>query len=67
MTAARYDQVGVRQPGGGYNLITRAEFESMPLRERVRLLMEDRVEFLRDGRVVPPREALNKNGAAPER
>ena len=61
MSEPRYDQVGVRKPGGGYNLISRGEFEAMPLRQRVRLIMDDQVEFLQAGRVVPTREALGKS------
>lgn len=60
MKPARYDQVGLRKRGGGYNLISRTEFEAMPLRERVRLIMEDQVAFLQDGRIISAREALGK-------
>jgi hypothetical protein len=61
MSGSRYDQVGLRKPGGGYNMITRRAFEAMPLRERVRLIMDDQVQFLNDGKVVPAREALAKS------
>ncbi|MFT3927861.1 MAG: hypothetical protein QM778_35365 [Myxococcales bacterium] len=56
----RYDQVGLKRAGGGYNLISRSAFEAIGLRERVRMIMADEVQFLRDGKVIPTREALGK-------
>jgi hypothetical protein len=61
VSGARYDQVGVRKLGGGYNLMQRGAFEALPLRERVRLIMADQVQFLSEGKVVPAREALARN------
>lgn len=60
MKNERYDQVGVRALGGGYNLMPRQKFEALPLNQRVRMIMADQVQFLLDGRVVPAREALAK-------
>ena len=60
MKPDRYDQVAVRAVGGGYNLMTRREFETMPLNKRVRLIMEDQVQFILAGKVVSAREALAK-------
>ena len=60
MKPGQYDQVGVRMLGGGYNLMERSAFEALPLHQRVRLIMADQVQFLREGKVVPTREALAK-------
>jgi translation elongation factor P/translation initiation factor 5A len=60
MKPDRYDQVAVRMAGGGYNLMTRREFETMPLNKRVRLIMDDQVQFLLAGKTVSAREALAK-------
>ena len=46
--------------------MSRRAFEAMPLRERVRLIMDDQVQFLCAGKVVPAREALAKDTTPPE-
>ena len=38
--------------------LSRADFERLPLRERVQFLMEGSVKFFRDGEEVPARDAL---------
>jgi len=58
MKPDRYDQVAVRATGGGYNMMSRRDFETMPLNKRVRLIMDDQVQFLLAGKVVSAREAL---------
>jgi hypothetical protein len=59
--AAAYDQVSMQMPGGGHNLLTPAEFERIPLSERVHLLLTGKLVFLKDGQVISPRDALSAN------
>lgn len=61
-----YDHVGIRISGGGYNLISRGEFEKKHLDERVRLTLGG-AQFIRDGRVIPAVEALRKQSDDPSR
>ena len=53
----RFDQVGISK-AGGFNLIGAEEFMRIPLGERIQLMINNRVQFLRDGKVVPPTEAF---------
>lgn len=43
----------------GARRLTVDEFSAVPLAERVRAVLEQRVQFLLDGNPVDPREALN--------
>jgi hypothetical protein len=53
-----YDRIGVPTEGGEMRYLTRQQFESLPLQERVSLLMKGKLQFFRGGRAVPAREAL---------
>jgi hypothetical protein len=54
-----YDQVSVKK-SGGYNLISGEEFRALPLDERVKLITEGKVHFLKEGQVIPAKEALKR-------
>jgi len=56
---AGYDQVGIPQPDGSLKMLTKAEFERLPLSERIRLLMGE-LRFFRNQQPVSSREALRK-------
>ena len=62
------DQVSIDM-GAGHNLIPIEEWLSMPLSQRTRLLIDNRVCFLRGRAIVPVREALgllkSANGRRP--
>ena len=53
-----YDRIGVPGHNGEVRFLTRAQFEALPLAERVSLLMGGKLQFFRDGRQLSPREAL---------
>jgi hypothetical protein len=53
-----FDQAAVEMPGGGFNMLTPDQFLKIPLGERIRLIIDRKVQFLRDGKVVNAREAL---------
>jgi hypothetical protein len=52
-----YDQVLIHGAGGEKKL-TRAEFEALPLDERVRSVLQRRLKFFRRGVEIPVRDAL---------
>lgn len=56
--AAGYDRVVVPAPGGGTRSLSRKQFESLPLRERVSYLIDGTAQFFLLGRPVQPREAM---------
>jgi hypothetical protein len=53
-----YDRVEVPAPGGGTRTLTRRQFETLPLRERVSFLIEGTAQFFLDGRPISPSEAM---------
>jgi hypothetical protein len=53
-----YDRVGVPDGNGKLKVMTRAQFEDLPLGERVKLLMGGHLEFFRGDQKVAAREAL---------
>ena len=53
-----YDHATVREANGAERSMSRQLYEKLPLAERIRMLLEDRVAFYRDGARVPAREAL---------
>jgi hypothetical protein len=53
-----YDRVEVPAPGGGTRSLTRKQFETLPLRERVSFLIEGTAQFFLDGRPIPASEAM---------
>jgi hypothetical protein len=52
-----FDQVAVKK-ASGYNRLEAEEFLALPLKERVRLILERQAEFLKNGEIFPATEAL---------
>jgi hypothetical protein len=53
-----YDRVELRSPTGEPKLMTRVEFERLPLDQRIRAILSKRLRFYRGGREVSMKEAL---------
>ncbi len=53
-----YDRVEVPAAGGGKRSMTRKQFETLPLRERVSYLIEGTAQFFLDGRPISASEAM---------
>ena len=53
-----YDRLGIPRANGEMEFVTRAEFEKLPLGERVRLLMGGTLKFFRNGQEITARQAL---------
>jgi hypothetical protein len=53
-----YDTANVVEPDGKRRSLSRPQYERLPLAERIRLVLQGRVEFFRDGVAVPANEAL---------
>jgi len=53
-----FNEVVVTTPSGS-RLLTADQFSAIPLAERVRALLEKRVEFFQDGAPIDTRDALN--------
>jgi hypothetical protein len=56
--AAGYDRVVVPGPNGSSRDLSRREFEALPLRERVGLLIDGKAEFFRNGARITAAEAM---------
>jgi hypothetical protein len=56
--AAGYDQIEVLSADGGKRRLTRAQFEELPLTDRVRMLAAGSLRFYRRGEPVAAREAM---------
>ena len=59
--ASGYDQVKVPGADGQARMLTRAQFEDLPLGERVRHLMGGKLVFFRNGVEVAARDALRSS------
>jgi hypothetical protein len=57
-SAIRYDRVELPKPDGSVRKLTRKEFETLPLRERVSCLIEGSARFFLGDVSVPAREAM---------
>ena len=55
---AGYDLVVVPEPGGGTRSLSRKQFESLPLRERVSYLIDGTAQFFLKGQPIQPRDAM---------
>jgi hypothetical protein len=53
-----YDRVVVPAPEGGTRSLTRKQFETLPLRERVSYLIEGTARFFLDGQAISASEAM---------
>jgi len=58
-----YDHATVRDENGSQRSMTRSEYEKLALAERIRLVLQDRVDFYREGTRIPAREALKVSPA----
>lgn len=58
--SARYDTIAFPGPAGEVKTLTRAEFEKLPLVDRVRLLSGGQLRFFRGGEEVAPRAAMGR-------
>lgn len=56
--AVRYDEVAAPGPDGQAERMSKQQFESLPLENRVRLLVQGTLRFYRNGNEVPPSEAM---------
>ena len=66
LTASRgrgYDAATVYDADGTKRSLSRLQYEKLPLAERIRMVLQGRVEFYRDGVLVPPNEALRVSAA----
>ena len=54
----RYDKVELSHPDGSQKTLKPAEFEELPLLDRVQWLSQGRFRFLKDGAKVPSYQAL---------
>ena len=46
--------------------MTKEQFERMPLSERIHLILSGKVQFIRDGAVIPVTDALKGVGGPPK-
>ena len=53
-----YDRVGIPGPDGAFSYLTKAQFERLPLLERVQYLTKGQLRFYRRDVEVPSAEAL---------
>ena len=53
-----YDTASVQDTDGKRRSLSRLQYEKLPLAERIRMVLQGRVEFFRDGVAVPANEAL---------
>ena len=56
----RYDTVELNHPDGSQRKLKPAEFEKLPLLERVQWMSQGRFRFLKDGVKIPSHEALKR-------
>ena len=61
--ARGYDVVTIREEDGRQRSLSRNEYEKLPLAERIRLVLQGRVEFFLAGSRVPPNVALKVTAA----
>ena len=54
----RYDAVELDHPDGSHKSLSPAEFEQLPLLDRVQWVSQGRFRFLKDGIKVPSYQAL---------
>ena len=53
-----YDAANIQEADGKRRTLSRLQYEKLPLAERIRMVLQGRVEFFRDGVAVPANEAL---------
>jgi hypothetical protein len=57
-----FDLARIEDEGGGQRSLSRPQYEKLPLADRIRLVLQDRVRFFRNGQPVPANEALKVSG-----
>jgi hypothetical protein len=57
-TGSGYDRLGILGANGEMGFMTRADYEKLPLSDRIRLLVGGTLKFFRNGQEISPREAL---------
>jgi hypothetical protein len=58
--ALGFDEALIPDGNGGKRRLTRAEFEALPLSERISLIMQKTVEFRLRGQIVSSKTALRR-------
>ncbi len=58
-----YDVATIYDTDGRKRSVSRQQYEKLPLAERIRLVLQSRVEFYREGIEIPPNEALKVSPA----
>jgi hypothetical protein len=61
--ARGYDIATIHDEDGTKRSVSRLQYEKLPLAERIRLVLQSRVEFYREGIQIPPNEALKVSSA----
>jgi hypothetical protein len=56
----RYDTVELNHPDGSQRRLSPAQFEELPLLERVQWMGQGRFRFLKGGMKIPSHEALKR-------
>jgi hypothetical protein len=56
-----YDFVDIPMPDGAVQRMTKSQFESQSLQDRIRVLVQGKASFFRDGQAVPSNEALKSD------
>jgi len=57
-TAGPFDEATYPTDSGELKRLSREQYERLPIRERVKLLLEGKLTFYKDGQEVPVGEAL---------
>ena len=57
-TDQRFDLAKVEIEPAVWKSLTKSEFEALPFSDRIRLVLERKVKFLRQGAEISPTEAL---------
>jgi hypothetical protein len=62
--AGGFDSATIVEADGTRRSLSRPQYERLPLAERIRLVLQGRVDFYRGGVKVPPNEALKVSSAS---
>jgi len=62
--ARGYDVATIQEENGTRRSVSRLQYEKLPLAERIRLVLQGRVEFYREGVRIPANEALKVSSIA---
>jgi hypothetical protein len=56
--AGGFDLAIIKLPDGSTRSVGKPEYDKMPLSDRIRLVLQQQVEFFRCGNKIPPHEAF---------